>query len=1234
MNFKTSRTELNSEQKKAAYCTENAVVAAGAGSGKTMVLANRFAWLLTEKGYKVNEILTLTFTKKAAAQMFRRIYSLVSEIAENETGIKAERARQALNDFVHARIQTLDSYSASIVKQSALRYGISPDFKIDQDRCRKLALEVSYPYIITHRNNSVIKALYSANSPDGIACNIFADTLFNYSRIDKALDHTSDIKKQFDSLCIEWEKYCDELKTILEETASYLYENKTLLPSLVPIMEKYKKGEIKILKYSDIREYLDQALASPPEEVIEKTESSPIRKILVNFLYFLSSINDLNLKEGKRSDNPVKDNVKKIRELFNPLASLVISCMQAGFNISIMALLAELQDIYLDKKRSEGVLTFRDVANLSRTILIEQNDIRQSEKESFKAIMIDEFQDNNELQKDLLFLLAEKSDIINKCVPPPEDLSPGKLFFVGDEKQSIYLFRGADVSVFRKLKEEIKSSELSLKINYRSAPALINAFNVIFGSANNETSPSVFARSKSLPPYEASYTPLEAGTDGSGKLTICMLNKNADNEGLEEDNTFLSADENEARFVAEKIRKLLDEKTDSGGQKYQGNDIAVLLRTRSSQHLFERHLRLLDVPYTCEDINNLFYGELVNDILSVIRLAVYPADSESYAEMLRSPFAGLSLSGTAVCLSSYLENKENPLPFDDKPIEYLDKEDQKKYRNGQKIYLSISKKAEKESICSLLNELWYEEGYRYETEWNPQTGVYRELFDYLFHLAAKADSENLGAASFADNMRAFMDSGGQLSEIEIPAERPGAVHLMTIHKSKGLEFPVVFLCGCGKKSQPDSYGAVYFSKEAGLVFNSPVPPSCRPVSGKQNNFFWQLASDETKRKRTAELRRLLYVGATRAEKELYITGSIEIKNPDLNDDFPGLLKNHIQKKCADNENFINGDTILNNDTFFGLLLPSIAWYISSENKENGNVSGSSFFNLEEIPVYTEEYLKKQAAKNKGFANDQNGINEFIAKAESFYQNAEIINTPVLYDSHKSPVSLQNIDKDGDNICAEDLLPGKGFFINRTYSGKEADDVFKKVDSLLSGFAQSDGENTEKFNSGGFGTIAHICVEALINQKEPLIPVNISGSLTPSQMNTFLKAGMELARRFLESPMGKIAGNSKLRESEFPFRSFIKNKEGDEVFIGGTIDLFFEDGDSIHVVDFKTDIREAPGEHVAQMACYYHAVLSLFALPLKKECRIWLYYLRTGHAMELTERVKQFNLEQRVFARHD
>jgi ATP-dependent helicase/nuclease subunit A len=181
--------------------------------------------------------------------------------------------------------------------------------------------------------------------------------------------------------------------------------------------------------------------------------------------------------------------------------------------------------------------------------------------------------------------------------------------------------------------------------------------------------------------------------------------------------------------------------------------------------------------------------------MSVLQLASHPLDSAAYAQMLRSPFAGLSLPGTTACLSAFRE--ESAEPFVDTLLEYLDEADRKKYLCGKKVYESIRKKAKNENVSSLINELWYNEGYRYETQWNPQTSVYSELYDYLFALAVKADAENKTLASFTDWMCSFRDSGGRLSEIEIPLERPGAVHLMTIHKSKGLEFPVVFLCGCG-----------------------------------------------------------------------------------------------------------------------------------------------------------------------------------------------------------------------------------------------------------------------------------------------------------------------------------------------------------------------------------------------------------------------------------------------------
>ncbi|WP_461247436.1 UvrD-helicase domain-containing protein [Treponema sp. R6D11] len=468
MDIRKKRHQLNNEQQAAAFCADNAVIAAGAGSGKTMVLANRFAWLLTEKGYNVDEILTLTFTKKAAAQMFRRIHLLLTEIAEGEDGAKAARARKALDNFVHSRIQTLDSYSSSLVKQYAPRYGISPDFTIDQDRCSQIASEESLPFLISHRRNPAIERLYSNHRPNDIAGKIFENVLINHCRIDKPRDFIADVKTQFNIILSEWENQCKKISGLLDEIKNLISENNALLPELPPIIAKNKKTAFPTSE--DLQKYFDYLLGEPVESIVEKSESHPFQKQMMAILRFLSDIQSLSLAKGKRSDNLVKDNIKELHAIFGQFSSLAVSCMQAGLIISIMSLLSELQKRYLERKRMEGVLTFSDVANLSKTILLEHHDVRQSEKESFKAIMIDEFQDNNDLQKDLLFLLAEKLEAKNDDIPKAQDLTKGKLFFVGDEKQSIYLFRGADVSVFRRLKDEIKSTDLPLKINYRSAP--------------------------------------------------------------------------------------------------------------------------------------------------------------------------------------------------------------------------------------------------------------------------------------------------------------------------------------------------------------------------------------------------------------------------------------------------------------------------------------------------------------------------------------------------------------------------------------------------------------------------------------------------------------------------------------------------------------------------------------------------------------------------------------------
>jgi ATP-dependent helicase/nuclease subunit A len=1241
-----NQMKLNDEQKAAVLCDENSVVAAGAGSGKTTVLANRFAWLITVKGYKVNEILTLTFTKKAASEMFMRIHLLLKHIAKEE-GIEGERAKQALDDFIHSRIQTLDSYSASVVKQCASRYGISADFKVDDGLSREIALEECFPFLITYRHHPAVERLYNDIRLKDIVSVIFADVLSDYCLMNKKRNFKEDIRKQFDIICVEWNEKCAQIKTILNEIDFILREDPKLFPTMLPDIEKYKTGEVDFPDTALIRRYFDTILSFTSEACIEESENDPLQKKLAELMLYLSKLSGSSLI-GKKVE--IKDKVKQLREVYGIFSSLAVYIMQAGFVFSMSFLFELLQSKFLERKRAESVLTFRDIANLARTILLEQHDIRQSEKESFKAIMIDEFQDNNELQKELLFLLAEKPEIINDDIPKAGDLCPDKLFFVGDEKQSIYLFRDADVSVFRRLKQTLPGSNLTLKKNFRSGAHLIGAFNALFGGiefdplgkAPLNTRPSVFAPDGSLPFYEASYTPLEAVKDTESRLEINILYKlsargaSVVQELIDKDNLF--SDESEARFVAEKIDKLLNEK-----KTYQPQDIAILFRSRANQYLFEKHLRLLNIPYNCDEIGDFFYGGLVNDIMSVLQLAAYPTDSASYAQMLRSPFAGLSLSGASVCLAIY--NQTGRKPFSDETTRHLDDEDGRKYAIAARIYNSIYQNSSG-SIALLVSDLWHNEGYRYETEWNIRTSVYRELYNYLFFLAVKADDEKQSLSSFIDSMR-LLEARKRLKDIDIPLERLSAVRLMTIHKSKGLEFPVVFLCGCGKYSQAERSGGVYLSENAGLIFKPPLPIICADIPGVKSNYFWDRALGEIKNKRTAELRRLLYVGMTRAENELYISGSVEMSKYEITNNVLQNTKNYVRYKSKDNENGIKSDAIINNDTFFGLILPSIASHIN----ENGELDGTEYFTLGAVTQYTNQYIISREEKSSNLKingridlpNNQEGLNKYIEITEDRYNDAEIIRTPLLLSNRIRPVSFRGIDSESMQTASQNIFAlqtasqtvlktatkhgdadhFKFLSINKDFSGEDTSNAFNEVDAVLARFSDNIEDYDEKLNSGSFGTIAHVCVDAALNAKEPVIPPNLAGFLTPAQANVFLKAGKEAAAGFLRSPLGKLAREAQLRESEFSFRSLVKNNAGYKIFISGTIDLFFDDGEYIHIIDFKTDKEEIPSDHIGQTACYYHAVCNLYTVHTKKECRIWLYYLRTGHVVEMTERAANY-----------
>ena len=242
------RFEPTEEQKRVINTDVSAVVAAGAGSGKTTVLARRFVRLVVEKETPVEKILTLTFTKKATNEMFERIYRFLAE--EKETAGPRETAllEKALGDFYKARIETLDAYCAAVVRSAPSGTGLSPDFAEDMERAAAIVAEESEAFLLKHRENPVIKALYPEKTPEQIAHDVFAATIEKHCFLGNPVDFIKDFEHFASQVITGWEKTLSALDTALQtiEAAQHAAAEKIrkagVPPLVIPVIPDIVRG--------------------------------------------------------------------------------------------------------------------------------------------------------------------------------------------------------------------------------------------------------------------------------------------------------------------------------------------------------------------------------------------------------------------------------------------------------------------------------------------------------------------------------------------------------------------------------------------------------------------------------------------------------------------------------------------------------------------------------------------------------------------------------------------------------------------------------------------------------------------------------------------------------------------------------------------------------------------------------------------------------------------------------
>jgi len=1123
--------ELDENQRLASRIDTNAVIAAGAGSGKTRVLAARFVYLIVEKGIPVDEILALTFTKKAASEMYGRIYSTLREIDH-------PAAREAVMSFHLARIDTIDAFCNSIARSACRRYGISPDFEIDNDAATQLAEELALPFFLKNRTSDAIRQFMKKYLLAELSPALFADTMVRYSPVSSPLD--------FDLFRDTQKK---EIAALFPRAAEELLRQMRTMEALPPA-----KGKT--------REQITLALAVIPE--MPELED---RASITAFIAVCNKIAGIGLP-GNVAD-PVLVELKQILSDFKKVRlpeflALANYALNEAFVVETFRLLAEFQTVFHRRKRAAGIMTFTDVSRLAVDALTADPVLRSAYKESISAIMIDEFQDDNAMQRNLLFLIAEKKERRAQTVPGPDELCPDKLFFVGDEKQSIYRFRGADVSVFRELARDLGGKDTpELAVNYRTESTLIGAFNKIFAAVF--LNPAFYTDS-SFPLYEASFREIGAIRNTEGlepSLEVLLVNE----DNFTDDNPlYLSTADTEAAEVAHRIRMMIDSgysiRGDEGARPVRESDIAILFRSGTKQHYYEKHLRESNIPYQAESLRGLFNDAPINDIYALLRLAVYPADNTAYAILLRSPFVTVSDEAFALAVMRRTDTADPSgaagEPFSPEIDPSLSDDDRARFASGRELYRRIRGMADRLPAAELITRLWYTEGYRYAVLSDAALHRYAELYDYFFELARQADAKGETLATFLDRIAGLMASGDKIDGLDIPVERTGGVKLMTVHKSKGLEFPVVFLVDCGNNGNADRNSApVYYSETTGLSVNT---GGAEDADAARSNYFYEKGREEEKSKAQAEIRRLLYVAMTRAETRLVLSGTFAAGADPADKERTGaclreLIAGWLDKK--DTRAAAEGKVPAKR-SFFDFILPALA--------------------ADKIPGVT---LSEILPRVRG-ALERSGPATRADPAASDTANA-------LYEAAPLARYLPSVRRRYTATALHDLgnagpYPAGASAIRVDSLSPDALDLLLKKTGI---------------GAADFGTWAHAAIEARFTGFPAFIPAEI------------VSVTSEMADRFVESPLGIGAKAASWRRNEYGIVTRYEFN-GTKLTVSGQIDLIFETGTTVYVVDFKTDKIENPALHAEQMAVYRKAAGDL----RKKPVETWLFYLRTGNSLRL------------------
>ncbi len=485
------------------------------------------------------------------------------------------------------------------------------------------------------------------------------------------------------------------------------------------------------------------------------------------------------------------------------------------------------------RKKEKGLLTFDDVLYYTYQLLRENPDICNHYREKFDYIMVDEFQDTDRLQYSIVSMISRD----------------GKRAFVGDPKQSIYEWRNADPSIMEEVEQDIlrlnEGHVLGMNDNFRSAPGLVSFFNLIF--------PDVFGKGNvEYAPMRCANGELREGAEPSVRILL----PGGENAGQRRTN--------EAELICSEVRRLIDTGTevfdDEAGayRKICLRDIAVLFRSRASIWTYERVLREQGIPYIHVQSDSFFEKKEVMDLLNYIYHLARPEDSYYTFATLRSPIYGcsddilLSLSANRYEMAKTLGTATG----DDRKKLQLFQTIDEEYSHNRNNFAHIVLRDIIERTRLDLVYLASGEGKQ----------AYANILRLVDIVRGMESDGPIGIREAARRLEARSEDGRGEAEYPMNDEKSDALRMMTVHASKGLEFPVVFVADSSRSAQPER-AETFYHDEAGIIPG--VPRRSAAGIGEGIERINRAASDRRRSQKEHEEKRIFYVSLTRAKEILY-----------------------------------------------------------------------------------------------------------------------------------------------------------------------------------------------------------------------------------------------------------------------------------------------------------------------------------------------------------------------------